>query len=106
MSIHLLTIEQVAERFGVKPRFVRSLISKNEIEYIRVGARQIKFTEVALQDYLVKKTVPVRQTAIDDSKYSSLKLAIKRNCSLKSKDETVKGDYSAGLSKELRDSWR
>jgi excisionase family DNA binding protein len=106
MSTDLLTIEEVAQRFGVKPRFVRGLMSRNEIEYIRLGPRTIKFTEAALQDYLVKKTIPVPKIAIDDSQYSSLKLAVKQNRSLKSKNETVKGDYSVGLSRELKDSWR
>ncbi len=85
----MLTIEQVAKRFGVTTRFVRGLISKNEIEYVRHSARRIKFTEAALQDYLTRKTIPVPKIAIDDSQYSSLKLAVKQNRSLKSKDETV-----------------
>ena len=91
----------------IKPRpILRGLISKNEIEYIRLSARTIKFTEAALQDYLTKKTISVPKTAIDDSQYSSLRLAVKRNRSLKSKDEMVKGDYSVGLSQELKDQWR
>jgi excisionase family DNA binding protein len=104
----LLTIEQVADRFGVKPRFVRSLISRNQIAYKRLGAKTIRITRDALIDYLDKIDVAPPQPAIDDSEYSSLKSTVKRNRSLKSKDETVKGkgDYGDRLSQEMRDQWR
>jgi hypothetical protein len=59
-------------------------------------------------DYVDRKTIALPKTIVDDSKYSSLKCTVKRNRSLKSKDETVKGkgDYGDRLSQEMRDQWR
>lgn len=104
----LLTVEQVATYLEVKPRFVRDLISKNQIVYARLGAKTIRITQDALIDYLEKITVALPKTVIDESKYSRLKSTFKRNCSLKSKNETVetRGDYGDRLSRELRDQWR
>jgi excisionase family DNA binding protein len=104
----LLTVEQVAEYLEVKPRRMRELISKNEIEYVRIGAKTVRITQEAVMDFIEKKTVAPPKTVIDEAKYSILKSTFKRNRSLKSKDETVqrREHYSAGLAKELRDSWR
>lgn len=104
----LLTVEQVAAYLGVKPRFVRDLISKNQIVYARLGAKTIRITREALINYLEKITIVLPKTLVDDTKHSGLKSIGKRNRSLKSKDEMVKkqGDYSDRLSEELRDQWR
>lgn len=104
----LLSIEQVANYLSIKPRLMRDIISRGEIEYIRVGAKNVRITPKAVMDFIGKKTVTSPKKVIDDQKYSCLKSTFKRNRSLKSKHETVerKGDYSDGLAQELRDSWR
>jgi excisionase family DNA binding protein len=107
----LLSVDQVAEYLGVKSRYMRDLISRGEIKYVRVGAKNVKnvrITQEAVMDFIEKKTVTPPKTVIDGAKYSGLKSTIKRNRSLKSKDETVEkmGDYSVRLAEELRDSWR
>ena len=104
----LLSVDQVAEYLGVKSRYMRDLISRGEIKYVRVGAKNVRITQEAVMDFIDKKTVTPPKTVIDDTKYSGLKSTIKRNRSLKSKDETVekRGDYSVRLAEELRDSWR
>lgn len=104
----LLSVDQVAEYLGVKSRYMRDLISRGEIKYVRVGAKNVRITQEAVMDFIEKKTVTPHKTVIDDTKYSGLKSTIKRNRSLKSKDETVEkmGDYSVRLAEELRDSWR
>jgi excisionase family DNA binding protein len=104
----LLSIEQVAEYLEVKPRRMRELISKNEIEYVRIGAKTVRITQEAVMDFIRKNTVALPIKLVDDSKHSRLKSTFKRNRSLKSKDETVKkaGDYSDRLSQELKDQWR
>ena len=104
----LLTLEEVAEYLGVKPRYMRNLISKGELKYVRVGAKNVRITREAVMDFIEKNTVAPPKKVIDETKYSGLKSAIKRNRSLKSKDEMVtkKGDHSDGLAEELRDSWR
>jgi excisionase family DNA binding protein len=104
----LFSVEQVAEYLGVKSRYMRDLISRGEIKYVRVGAKNVRITQEAVMDFIEKKTVTHPKTVIDGAKYSGLKSTIKRNRSLKSKDETVekRGDYSVRLAEELRDSWR
>ena len=104
----LFTVEQVAEYLGVKSRYMRDLISRGEIKYVRVGPKNLRITQEAVVDFIDKKTVTPPKTVIDGTKYSGLKSTIKRNRSLKSKDETVEamGDYSVRLAEELRDSWR
>lgn len=104
----LLSVDQVAEYLGVKSRYMRDLISRGEIKYVRVGAKNVRITQEAVMDFIEKKTVTPPKTVIDGAKYSGLKSTIKRNRSLKSKDETVekRGDYSVRLAEELRDSWR
>lgn len=104
----LLSVDQVAEYLGVKSRYMRDLISRGEIKYVRVGAKNVRITQEAVMDFIDKKTVTPPKTVIDGAKYSGLKSTIKRNRSLKSKDETVekRGDYSVRLAEELRDSWR
>jgi excisionase family DNA binding protein len=104
----LLSIEQVADYLGVKPRYMRDIISKGEIEYVRVGAKNVRITHEAIMNFIGKKTVTSPKKVIDEAKYSSLKSTFKRNRSLKSKDETVteKGEHRDGLAQELLDSWR
>ena len=104
----LLSVDQVAEYLGVKSRYMRDLISRGEIKYVRVGAKNVRITQEAVMDFIDKKTVTPPKTVIDGAKYSGLKSTIKRNRSLKSKDETAEkmGDYSVRLAEELRDSWR
>ncbi len=104
----LLSVDQVAEYLGVKSRYMRDLISRGEIKYVRVGAKNVRITQEAVMDFIDKKTVTPPKTVIDGAKYSSLKSTIKRNRSLKSRDETAekRGDYSVRLAEELRDSWR
>lgn len=103
----LLTLEEVADYLSIKPRLMRDLISRGEIEYVRVGAKNVRFTPEAVMNFIGKKTVTSPKKVVDDPKYSCLKSTFKRNRSLKSKNETVerKGDYSDGLAQELRDTW-
>jgi excisionase family DNA binding protein len=104
----LFSVEQLAEYFGVKSRYMRDLISKGEIKYVRIGAKNVRITQEAVMDFIEKKTVAPPKTVIDEPQYSILKSTFKRNRSLKSKDETAqrREHYSVGLAEELRDSWR
>lgn len=50
-GMHLLTVEQAAERLNTKPRFIRRLIAERRIEFHRVG-RHVRISERALADFI------------------------------------------------------
>jgi len=47
----LLDVEQVANRLGTKPRFVRRLIAERRIEFHKVG-RYVRISESALAEFI------------------------------------------------------
>jgi hypothetical protein len=102
----LLNIDQAAAILGITPRYLRKLMARREIGFIEISAKQSKITPEAISEFIEKKSVPPMKTVVDDSQYSNLKCMLKRNRSLKSKDETVKGICQDRLSQELRDEWR
>ena len=102
----LLTIEQAAEILGITPRYLRRLMARREIGFIEISPKQSKITPEAINEFLQKKSVAPMKTNLDDSQHSSLKSMLKKNRSLKSKDEMVWGNCDDRLQKELRDEWR
>jgi len=50
-GMHLLTVEQAAERLNTKPRFIRRLIAERRIEFHRVG-RHVRISERALAEFI------------------------------------------------------
>lgn len=56
---HLLTVEQVAEEFGLAPRSVRALVTKQRIPVVRLG-RANRIQRGAMRDYIAAATTPAR----------------------------------------------
>jgi excisionase family DNA binding protein len=57
----LLTVEQAAERLGVKPATIRSWILKREkIEVVKVG-RLVRIKESSLHDFIDRNTISRRE---------------------------------------------
>lgn len=69
MEGELLTLEDVAKRLDVPPRFVRRLVAERRITYHKVG-RYVRFHERDIADYLAAhrveamtvSTIPRRST--------------------------------------------
>jgi excisionase family DNA binding protein len=47
----LLTVEQVAERMGVGPRFVRRLIAEKRIAYVKLGAH-VRIEDTVVDEFI------------------------------------------------------
>ncbi len=58
----LLTLDQVAERLGVRPRFVRGLVAERRITFYKVG-RYIRFSERDIADYLAAARIEAATSA-------------------------------------------
>ena len=48
---HMLNIDQVAQRLGTSPRFVRRLITERRIAFNKVG-RHIRFNSADVEDFI------------------------------------------------------
>ena len=48
---HMLNIDQVAERLGTSPRFVRRLITERRIAFTKVG-RHIRLNSADVEDFI------------------------------------------------------
>ena len=53
----LLTVEDVAERTGWKPKTVRMKVWRRELEYVKLG-RSIRFREESINQLIHRCTVP------------------------------------------------
>jgi excisionase family DNA binding protein len=51
-----LTVEEAAEVFNTKPRFVRRLIEERRITVVRLG-RHVRIPETAVRDFIAAGTV-------------------------------------------------
>jgi len=61
-SRKLLTVEQAAERLGIRPSTIRSWILKREkIEIVKVG-RLVRIPESSIDDLIDGNTIPPRKT--------------------------------------------
>jgi excisionase family DNA binding protein len=58
----LLTLDQVAERLGVRPRFVRGLVAERRITFYKVG-RYVRFSERDIADYLAAARIEAATNA-------------------------------------------
>lgn len=57
----LLTVEQAAERLGIKPSTIRSWILRRErLEIVKVG-RLVRIPESAIDDLISGNTIPPRK---------------------------------------------
>ena len=57
----LLTVEQAAERLGIKPATIRSWILRQEkLEVVKVG-RLVRITEKSIQKFIDENTIPPRE---------------------------------------------
>jgi excisionase family DNA binding protein len=57
----LLTVVDIAERLSVNEQTVRNWIDRDELKAIRVGARRVRVTEEALNDFIgLRPEQPVR----------------------------------------------
>lgn len=54
MSAALLTVPQLAERLGVRPRFVYRLVDERRIPFIHVG-RYLRFDPADVEAYLASR---------------------------------------------------
>jgi excisionase family DNA binding protein len=52
----LLTSDEVADRLGVSERQLRYMVSRRDIDSVRIG-RLVRFTEDAVADYIKRQTV-------------------------------------------------
>jgi excisionase family DNA binding protein len=53
-SIHLLKVEDVAERLNISPSLVYQMMQRNEIPYVRIGKRSVRMLESDLIEYILK----------------------------------------------------
>jgi excisionase family DNA binding protein len=60
MEGELLSLEDVAKRLDVPPRFVRRLVAERRITYHKVG-RYVRFHERDIADYLAANRVEAMQ---------------------------------------------
>jgi excisionase family DNA binding protein len=60
----MLTVKQAAERLGVSPGLIYSLVSARKIRYTRVGhgRGRLRIPEDALEEYVAKATFGVEET--------------------------------------------
>lgn len=58
----LLTLDQVADRLGVRPRFVRGLVAERRIAFLKVG-RYVRLTERDVNAYLAAARIEAVTTA-------------------------------------------
>jgi excisionase family DNA binding protein len=56
MAERLLTVDEVAERLGTRPRFARRLIAERRITFVRVG-RHVRIPESVLADFIARNTI-------------------------------------------------
>jgi excisionase family DNA binding protein len=62
-SSRLLTVDQTAERLGVKPATIRSWILRREkLEVVKVG-RLVRIKEESIQKFIDKNTIPPRENS-------------------------------------------
>jgi excisionase family DNA binding protein len=62
MEGELLSLEEVAKRLDVPPRFVRRLVAERRMTYHKVG-RYVRFHERDIADYLAANRVEAMQTS-------------------------------------------
>ncbi len=55
----LLTVDQVAERLGTSPRFVRRLVFERRIAFVKVG-RHVRISAADLDAFLAQGRVDAR----------------------------------------------
>ena len=63
MEGELLSLEDVAQRLDVPPRFVRRLVAERRITYHKVG-RYVRFHERDIADYLAANRVEAMRASI------------------------------------------
>jgi excisionase family DNA binding protein len=60
-TTRLLTVDQAAERLGVKPATIRSWILKRQkLEVVKVG-RLVRITERSIEKLIDENTIPPRE---------------------------------------------
>ena len=57
----LLTVEEAAQRLGLRPTTVRDWLWRRKIEHIRVGERAIRIRESVVEEIIARGTVPARR---------------------------------------------
>ena len=58
----LLTVDQAAERLGLRSSSLRDWIYRRKISYVRVGERAIRIRESVVQEIIERGMVPERKT--------------------------------------------
>lgn len=48
---HMMNVEQVAERLGTSPRFVRRLVAERRIAFNKLG-RHVRFSATDVEDFI------------------------------------------------------
>jgi excisionase family DNA binding protein len=59
MLTPLLTAEQAAQHLGIKPKTVHQLVREGRLACIQVTARDRKFTESQLQEFIDSRTISI-----------------------------------------------
>lgn len=57
---HLLNVQEVAIRLGIKPATVRAWILRRKIEFVRVG-RAIRIKAEVIDQFVANNTIPSRE---------------------------------------------
>ena len=58
---NLLTVNQVAERTGWRPKTVRMKVWRRELEFVKLG-RSVRFREESIERLIDRNTVPALET--------------------------------------------
>jgi excisionase family DNA binding protein len=58
---HLLTVEQAAERLGVKTATIRSwILKRHHLEVVKIG-RLVRITEKSIERFIEANTIPPKE---------------------------------------------
>ena len=60
MTMTLLTVDQAAERLGLKPATIRFWIWQRKIRFVRIG-RAVRIPVAVVEDIIERGTVPARR---------------------------------------------
>ena len=63
MLDRLLTVEEAADRLGTSVRFVRRLIAKRRIAYVKVG-RHVRLDPADVEAFIAASRVQVRRSSV------------------------------------------
>lgn len=54
-STKMLTIDQVAEQLQIRPRAVRNLCTRGELEFVKIGSKTLRFKPEWIEALIQRK---------------------------------------------------